>query len=238
LSVLAGFAAERPAFDVASIKLHDPANPRQEKTIAPGGINYSRVTVFDCIMDAYHVAGFQISGDYSFADVLSKRYDIVAKAEHESDTAELMSMLQSLLASRFKLQFHRDAKEAPVYLLVTGKKRLSIKQVEDQGGTGVQVGPGGAAFKQTSMNALAGFLSRLDLIGRPVIDRTSLPGVYDFTLSLSDREAGDGAPPDKGAALAWPSIFEDVQDLGLKLESAKAPVELLVIDHVEKPSAN
>jgi uncharacterized protein (TIGR03435 family) len=236
---LVGFSADRPAFEVASIKLHDPANPRQEKRITTDGINYSRVTIFECIVDAYHVAGFQVSEAKSASNaMLSERYDIAAKAGHVSDKAELMSMLQTLLADRFKLQFHRDTKELAVYLLVTGKKRLSIKQVEDQGADSVRLVPGGAAFQETSMTGFAGFLSGFGLIQRPVLDRTSLLGVFDFTLPLSDRESGTGSAPDKRTLFAWPSIFEDVQDLGLKLESAKTPVELLVIDHVEKASEN
>jgi uncharacterized protein (TIGR03435 family) len=170
--------------------------------------------------------------------MLSNRYDIVARAEKPADKTELMSMLQTLLAERFKLRLHRETKDLPVFLLIVGKKGPRLTAVADDGPSSLRLGPNGASFKRTSMESLAGFLSGLGSIQRPVLDRTSLSGVFDFTLLLSDHPADAGVPADKRAIFSWSSIREDVKDLGLTLESSRAPVELLVVDHAEGPSEN
>jgi uncharacterized protein (TIGR03435 family) len=118
-------------FDVASVRLHDPAVSTQGMKLTPNGINYSRVTLHECIMAAYSVFGFQIREADS--EMLSERYDIVAKTDHKADKAELMLMLQALLKDRFKLQLHREVKELPVYVLVSGKKRPKLEIVDDTG---------------------------------------------------------------------------------------------------------
>jgi len=229
----------QPAFAVASIKLHAPENPGEGMRIRPDGIDYSRVTLFECIREAYHVAGFQISEADRFGGaMLSKRYDIIAKAEKHADKTELMSMLQTLLPERFKLQLHRETNELPVFLLIAGKKGPRLTAVADDGPSSFRLGPEGASFKRTSLESLAEFLSGLGSIQRPVLDRTSLSGVFDFTLLLSDHPADAGAPVDKRAIFAWSSIREDLKDLGLTIESSRAPVEFLVVDHAEDPSDN
>ena len=231
-------AASEEGFSVASIKLHAPGDSAEGMQVRPDGIDYTRVTLFECIREAYHVAGFQVSGADRFGDtMLSKRYDIIARAEKTADKKELMSMLQTLLAERFKLRLHRETKDLPVFLLMVGKKGPRLTAVPD-GPSSLRLGPNGASFKRTSMESLAGFLSGLRSIQRPVLDRTSLSGVFDFALSLSDQPGDAGAPVDKRAIFAWSSIREDVKDLGLTLESSRAPVELLVVDHAEEPSGN
>jgi uncharacterized protein (TIGR03435 family) len=224
------------AFDVASVRLHDPAVSTQGMKLTPNGINYSRVTLHECIMAAYNVFGFQIREAES--EMISERYDIVAKTDHQVDKAELMLMLQAFLKERFRLQLHREVKELPVYVLVGGKKRPKLEIVNEAGEGSLRLSGEGAIFKRTSMPRFAEFLSGLGSIQRPVLDQTSLPGVYDFTLSLSDNQPDATKPFDKKALFTWPSIFQDVQDLGLKLESSKAPVDLLIVDHIERPAQN
>ncbi len=223
------------AFDVASVRLHDPAVSTQGMKLTPNGINYSRVTLHECIIAAYNVFGFQIREAES--EMVSERYDIVAKTDHQADKAELMLMLQALLKERFKLQLHREVKELPVYVLVGGK-RPKLEIVNGAGEGSLRFGGEGAIFNQTSMPRFADFLSGLGSIQRPVIDQTSLQGLYDFTLSLSDSQPDETKPIDKKALFTWPTIFQDVQGLGLKLESSKAPVDLLIVDHMERPSRN
>jgi uncharacterized protein (TIGR03435 family) len=224
------------AFDVASVRLHDPAVSTQGMKLTPNGINYSRVTLHECIMAAYNVFGFQVRETESA--IVSERYDIVAKTDHQVDKAELMLMLQALLKERFKLQLHREVKELPVYVLVGGKKHPKLEIVNDAGEGSLRFNGEGAIFKRTSMRRFAEFLSGLGSIQRPVLDQTSLQGVYDFTLSLSDGQTDATKPIDKKAFFTWPSIFQDVQDLGLKLESSKGLVDLLIVDHMERPSQN
>lgn len=231
--------AQAPAFEIASIKPHDPAAGDQGMKITPDGIHYSRVTLYECIRTAYHVPSSQIFNADSFSEILySDRYDIVARADHRADRPELMQMLQTLLADRCQLRVHRETRELPVYLLVTGKKRLKLETDPGEGETSFRFNASGANFQHTTMPDLAEFLSGLGPVQRPVLDRTSFAGAFKFTLSLSDVVANPNTPFDKRSLFAWASIFADLQEIGLKLEPSKAPVELLIIDHAERPSAN
>ncbi len=228
-------------FEVASIKPHDPRLPAQGMRVDPDGVTYSRVTLYECIRAAYGVYGFQISGAESFGEiVLSDRYDLVAKAGRKAGRAEIMQMLKALLADRFKLKVHRETKELRVYSLVTGKDGPKLHASEDDGDSDTErAAGGGLTFKRTSMPALAEFLSGLASIQRPVLDRTGIRGVFNFTLTPYDIQLADpSGAVDKRALFTWPTIFTDVQSLGLKLESTKAPVEMLVIDQAERPSEN
>ena len=156
--------------------------------------------------------------------------------------AMLRSMLQAMLEERCKMAVHRSSKDVAVYSLVIGKGGPKLQEaVPGDPHPGAVPLPGGgeflpndgtgtAAFYDAPVRALAVVLS--NLAGRPVEDKTGLTGRYDMTF----RRPRAGAPstePDPG-----PTIFDVVQDLGLKLEPAKSQVETLVIDHVERPSEN
>jgi uncharacterized protein (TIGR03435 family) len=163
-------------------------------------------------------------------------------------------MLQALLADRFKLAVHRDSKEFPVYSLViakTGAKLQETKPAAD--GTRTSATRGGSSIRSSSygngpVTITALHCSAADLagtfaarLGRPVLDKTGLPYRYDFTLQfqqddvMSAAAASNNPPSDVNA----PSLFTAIQEqLGLKLESGKGPVEVIVIDHVERPSGN
>jgi hypothetical protein len=184
-------AADRPAFEVASVKLHPPApGPfRSSSSIEPGGIRFTNVNLKGCIQRAYGVPTNRISGGPDWT--ASERYDIVAKAASAAPQARLMLMLQTLLEDRFQLKFHRETIERPIYALVS---------------------------------------PQVDL---PVFDVTGLVGVFDVTLDFQmDDKSTDNA--DGGQ-----SIFTALQEqLGLKLEPRKGPVETLVIDHAAKASDN
>ena len=236
--------AQAPVFEVASVK---PNTAGGRMSVESSG---DRFTAFDIglgplVLMAYDLNVRQISGlDHTFDD----RYDIVAKAEHRVGSGEMRQMLQSLLADRFKLQVHWETREVPVYSLTVAKGGPKLRhsdQPEDDlprvrtpasaGGTET---PSGVSYTHESMADFAWALSRMARIGdRQVVDNTGLEGSYDFTLTF-DRNpvppAGTDAPPRLG-----PDVFSAVQEqLGLKLGSAKAPVRFLVIDHVERPSAN
>jgi uncharacterized protein (TIGR03435 family) len=227
----------RPTFEAASIHLHDPAVSTQSMRMNAGGIAYNRVTLFECIRAAYHVNGFQISGVESGV-VVSERYDIVAKAGHPATNAELMTMLQVLLEDRFKLRFHREMMQRPVYALVSNKKSAKLHPLDGEGEASLKLTPNGVIFTHTAIAGFAEFLSGLGSIGRPVLDRTGIEGAFDFTLPLSDSQTNTEGSFDKRAIFAWPSIFSDVQELGLRLESTKGEIQMLVVDHAEKPAEN
>jgi uncharacterized protein (TIGR03435 family) len=136
---------------------------------------------------------------------------------------------------------HRETKELPVYALVVGKTGPKFSPAVDNGKSGVTgISADGIKWHNISMDYLAEWVSSLPSPGRPVVDRTGLHGGFDFTLSvdgLSDK--GDGASAKMALRDALDaSIFGALQDLGLKLEADKAPIELYTIDHVEKPDAN
>jgi uncharacterized protein (TIGR03435 family) len=235
-----------PAFEVASVK---PASP-ESRSIAlstyPGGrITVSLYTLRMLIEEALDVQSFQVSGGPRWIN--EDRYDIVAKPPASSKASkanppypkappndEQRQMLQTLLVDRFQLKFHRATKEGPVYLLVKGSKELKLqdaKNADDYPWAGSIGGAGisgdGLAGVNISMPLLATRLSWY--LRRPVLDRTGLKGSYDFKFEYASDE------PNRDVIS---SIFASVQGIGLKLEAAKGPVETIVIDHAEKPSAN
>jgi len=224
-------------FDVASVR---PNPDRSDPTMVvnPGGLIYSRVSLEDCFDAAYGVKGYQISGpDWVHRD----QFDINAKAEGSNSKDEIMQMLQSLLSDRFKLAFHREQKELPVYVLTVGKNGTKLRASDDTGGTFSMVpAAGGIGFHAIAMADFAGrFLSSIPMIGRPVLDRTGLTGRYDFTLQLSPTGNADPGAIKRAAVEEGFSLFSYALDqLGLRLEAQKAVIDMFIIDHIEKPGEN
>jgi uncharacterized protein (TIGR03435 family) len=223
-------------FDVASIR-PNPDRSDPSFTINPGGLIYARVSLSDCIEAAYGVKPYQISGpDW----VRRENFDITAKVEGDHSKDELMRMFQTLLADRFKLALHHQQKEQPVYALVPGKNGPKLRPSEGEGQFSMGPAAGGIGFQKTSMSEFAGrFLSVVPMIGRPVLDKTGLPGPYDFTLQLNPTANGDAGAIKRAAAEEGFSLFAYALDqLGLRLEPEKAAIDFLIIDHVERPSEN
>ncbi|MCL5745355.1 MAG: M56 and DUF3738 domain-containing protein, partial [Acidobacteria bacterium] len=180
--------------------------------------------------------------------------------QRKADEERRKRMVQALLADRFQLKLHRETKDLPVYALVVAKNGPKLKESEipadakgpGPGGKfrGMMMGPGQLSGDGATLEFLATALS--NTLGRPVLDQTGLKGLYDFKLQWTPDEgqrrmmmvmkggpgAGSGdAPPPPDAS--GPSVFTAIQEqLGLKLESKKGPVEILVIDHAEQPSEN
>jgi len=248
LSHLAAQTHPAPAFEVASIKPGDPSARATRIQMAPGGrFTAANVTLKFLIQYAYGVRDFQITGAPGWAG--SDKYEVSAKAEEGENATQdqLKQMMQTLLAERFKLTFHRETKELPVYGLVVAKNGSKLQQSEAADRQQLRMGRGQISGKSMSMAMLANQLAQQ--LGRSVIDQTGLKGQYDIKLEwtpdTSERKGmGDGdVRPNSEAAGApdpgGPSIFTAVQEqLGLKLEGQKGPVDILVIDHVEKPSEN
>jgi uncharacterized protein (TIGR03435 family) len=234
LSMIGVGAAQE--FDVASIRATKDRSD-ESMVVDPGGIIYARVTLQNCLEAAYGVKPYQVSGpDWLDSD----RFDISARAEGAHSKDELMLMLRALLASRFKLTLHRERKALPVYALLPGKNGPKLRPSEGEGDVSMGPAPSGIGFQRVSMTDFASrFLSRLPMIGRPVLDKTGLSGKYDFTLSLIDRADGDAVAVKRAAAEEGFSLFVYALDqIGLRLEAEKAEIEILVIDHAEKPSEN
>jgi len=216
------------------------------------------VTLQGLIREAYEVEDNQISGAPAWLD--SERYDIEAKADKsvadelqklsfDQRLVEYRRMLQALLGDRFQLTLHRETKELPVYALVIAKKgpRLQETHPGDNDPTGMTFGRGLLKGEGVPIALLVRHLSQQRL-GRPVLDKSGLTGKYDFTLQWTPEEnrapmfkgtRDGGQGPDSPPDSSGPSIFTAIQEqLGLRLESQKGPVEVLVIDHVERPSEN
>jgi uncharacterized protein (TIGR03435 family) len=189
----------------------------------------------DLIEYAYSVRSEQISGQPGWA--LSVHYDLDAKAAGEGilTTAQSREMVRTLLADRFQLKVHRETQEVPVYALVAGKSGPKFKASETGATGGYSVRTTDKGLHMDAPNGTMEQLARQlsGTAGRPVQDRTGLTGHYVFTL---DWFPADRVPPPD---LDAPSMFEALQEqLGLRLESTKGPVEKLVIDHVDRPSEN
>jgi bla regulator protein BlaR1 len=226
--------AKEIAFEVASIKLHAQRTGtfiHRIPTAIPFHISGNRVnegivTLQEIVMDAYDVKAFQVSGAPKWAEETGgDHYDIIAKAEGTGSpsVAQVRRMLQTLLADRFQLKLHRETRELPVYELTIGKSGFKLKEIP------VVSHPGDAAPAPQpgiDMVAIVGLISRF--VDRPVIDKTSLTGRYDF-VNLDWGQITE----DRGA------IFAAIQETyGLRLEPKKAGVEVLVIDQVQRPSEN
>ncbi len=238
LSALALSAASE--FDVASVRLDKLPNKRGDFSFTPGRFTATALSFRSLILIAYSIKDYQLSEGPGW--ITSEAYDVTGTAAGPATEPELRLMLQALLKDRFQLTVRRDQKELPVYALLVAKNGPKLKPAEE-GKAGTQLASGGVGltFKSTSMSALASFLTNLGPVaGRPILDRTELPGTFDFTLLISDSQV-NALPPDetKRAVRDWPSLFTDLQEqLGLKLESQKASTDFLTIDRVAKPSEN
>jgi uncharacterized protein (TIGR03435 family) len=201
-------------------------------------------TAKSVIVSAYDVLPEQISGAPAWID--SDRFDIEARYERPEglsgteDGRQIRLRLQALLESRFQLKVHREPREWQAYVLVVAKKGAKLKPTERRtGGSSSHQNNGHWESQGFDMDGLARSLAFR--VGRPVRNETGLEGRFDFTLDFEPdipaAQFGDNSKP--GAELKGPSLFTALQDqLGLKLEPRKVPVELLVVDRIERPSEN
>jgi uncharacterized protein (TIGR03435 family) len=249
MMIAAGSLALRgQEFEAASIKPSAPMAIGMVKVgvqIMPGGrISMSGATVKFLIQQAYGVRDFQIVGGPDWMG--SERYDITAKPESAATEDQVKVMMQALLADRFKLKFHRETKELPTYALVVAKggPKLHASEVaagpdQPNGQRITMKGRGNLTLEGAPVSALAYQLGQR--LGRSVIDKTELTGNYDFKLEWMPDESQGGPAGDRIAVSDnnGVSIFTALQDqLGLKLESTRGPVEILVIERAEKASEN
>jgi uncharacterized protein (TIGR03435 family) len=230
--------AAPPEFDAASIRPNSGAT--MAALLNPGSLSYTNYTLADYICLAYGIQRYQLTQASSVSlDVFNTRYDIVAKAGEPVPVPQVKLMLQSLLASRFGLTFHRETKELPAYILVVDKGGSRLKVSEDEGPTLVEPKGDSLLYRRASMYYLAGMLSYFpSLGGRPVVDRTGLDGIYDFSMKAFDPDGGARGFGSNPHGQIDERKDESLKAMGLKLESQKASIEILVIDHVEKPSPN
>jgi len=254
-------------YEVASIKPNKSGDNMVRMMIRPDGLSATGATLDMLIQNAYGVRYFQISGSPSWFkseryDIEAKMDGSVVeelrKLSDDQRETETRRMLQALLADRFQLKLHSDTKQLAVYALVPAKNGPKLQAAKagdtypngfkgpDGGGGAGMIFMEGSGGPVTGQGVPIADLVRLlsQQLGRTVLDKTGLTGKYDFTLKWTPDEnqgppgppGADNAPPPDSSG---PSIFTAVQEqLGLKLESQKGAVKILVVDHGEKPSEN
>lgn len=236
-------------FEAASVRLSKDPEPGGDVEITPGRFRGKDLALQWLILVAYRLPSKNLSGELPDWTI-SQRYDIDARTGDAAGEGAVLVALQNLLAERFGLRVRREMKEEPVYFLTVAKGGAKmpeghctpVKQdlpnecysqssdglVTTMEWRGVRMSDGEGVSHRTFVGHFAGLNNRV------VIDKTGLAGTYDVRLKWA-RDPGPGEAADGRA----PSIFDAMEEqLGLKLESGRAPAEHVVVEHVEKPGAN
>ena len=247
LVAAASFTAAQPSrltFDVAAIHLAKPGSDRGFIKPLPGGNGYivENVNLKTMIAVIYRIPARQISGGPDWIN--STTFNIGARSEKVADIEDLHTMFKNLLADRFGLKMHTEEKEGAVYELHVEKSGLKMKADGDKSDLKIPINmirPSVFEGVKVPMQYLCWFLSQAFRDDpRPVIDKTGLKEVYDFTLTFQP-ELPPGLTQDDllPEIRKMPTLFDALPDqLGLRLQPAKGPVDFYVIDHAETPSAN
>ncbi len=249
---------QQPAFEVASVKINTSGAPvsRMSAPEGTGRFEATNASVRMLILNAYAIPGFQLVGGPSWVNSLN--VDVLARGAAGATRAEISAMVRTLLAERFNLVVRRETREMPVYALVVARddRRLGPRMQASTTNCAAAAAPGAPAPQTSSgqllcttrmspftINAGGMTMTRLAqslsaIVDRVVTDETKLPGGYDLQLSFTpERPPPPGAPPP--ADPDAPSIFAALQEqLGLKLDTRRGTVEMLVIERIEQPKEN
>jgi uncharacterized protein (TIGR03435 family) len=235
---MAPMAADaNPAFEVASIKPSRPEERGPRYDFQHRRFSVIHASLSDLLKFSYGLQQSQIAKAEDWVN--SESYDISAEPDGEGEPSikQWESMVKKLMADRFQLRFHFEQREQTVYVLTVAKTgpKLTRSQSDPSASTGLGFGPpGNFGATNATMADIAGALGQ-GVLSRPVVDQTELTGRFDLRLAWTPA----GPSPATEKPDAPPDIFTAIQEnLGLKLVSTKAPVDVLVIDHVERPSAN
>jgi uncharacterized protein (TIGR03435 family) len=218
------YAQSSPAFDVVSVKPSPSWQPGLKAGVTFDETHFSAhfMTLQSLIISAWDLPVYSIEGMQPW--FTSESFDIEATMPRGTTKEQIKPMMQLMLADRFGMKAHRETREAPVYALVVAKDGPKMKR-SDASQFSMKPGRGHLEFHRIDMTLLVRNLR--EPADRPIIDKTGLDGYFDVTLDWSS-DAGKG-----------PSIFTAVQEqLGLRLDARKMPVEYFVIDHIDRPSGN
>jgi uncharacterized protein (TIGR03435 family) len=231
--------AQAQSFEVASIKpaaipVGREGGNRSRIQHTPNSLTMLNVNLDECVQWAYGVPSFQVSAAHQSPD----SYDILAKAGASVPVSQLRMMLRDLLAKRFNLAFHRETRMLPVYELVVAKggPKLPAANADTSlprvhaGESLPRIQNDSFLFADASLPEFSQMLSQLRGIELPVVDHTGIAGNFNILLKSGPSLAREGDTAGLFALLP--------AQLGLKLVPAKAPFEVIVIDHAEKPSQN
>jgi len=245
------------AFDVASVKSSVPGTiGGRVQFLAGGRFSATNVPLNFLIQQVYGVRDFQIVGAPNW---MSARYVIQATGDASATGAVVKEMVKTLLAERFQLKVHQETRELPAYAFIPvkagGKLAVAKDNGRPRGSGGIEVIDSG--WIQGTNTTLASLMQALSpYLDRPLVDKSDFTQAFDFRLQwtpdtdvLAEAGTPSGCPAGfaeiqevlklKPERMSCPSLFTAVQEqLGLKLDAQKAPIDVLVIDHVERPSAN
>jgi len=243
-------------FEVVSVKPNVSADAPSAPRVSPGRFSWSNATLRQLIQVAYEVRPFQLISLPDWAD--TARFDLTATASYPASPQEMNVMLQRLLADRFDLNVHRDKRELSVYALVLARRdgKLgpgihsaavdcqaiaakpldSVTAQSDYAGCAPEMGLSRMKIHGFQMPGLARALMRI--LDRPVVDKTNLTGAFDVELSWTPDPTmlPNGVPSAPNVTSGAPSIFTALEEqLGLRLVSDRAPVDVLVVDRINRP---
>ena len=229
IAFLTALPARTQTFEVTSIKPNLSSSFSSTENSSHGRLTATNISAQDLIRFAFHVRDFQIVGGPGWMS--SDHWDISAKTDPSVETDEqFQPPLQALLADRFQLRFHHETRQFSVYSLVVAKNGPKLVAHKGEGvfSSSSSGHNGKIRLEQSKATAknIADALTRN--LREPVIDKTGLTGEYDFAIEWSADQTDT----------AEASIFTAVQELGLRLEATKTPIDVIVIDSIEKPSEN
>jgi uncharacterized protein (TIGR03435 family) len=233
-----------PEFDVAVIKPSEPGSPGKGINVRGRQLSTLNFSLQDMIKFCYGLHASQIIGAPSWVE--SENFNVTAKpaGEGQPNTKQWQIMIQKMLADRFQLTFHHEKKELSVYAITVGKNgpKLTKSAGDPNGLYGAGGPPSAFSARNINMGELAEVMQS-NLLDKPVVNQTGLSGRFDFTLKFTPDQTqlppGVRLPPPPDDGTAPPDLFTAMQEqLGLKLQATKAPVDVIVIDRVAKPSGN
>jgi uncharacterized protein (TIGR03435 family) len=241
-------ANANPGIEVSTVKPSDPNRPGKLYTIRGADVVTINTTLSDLVTMAYDLHPKQISGAPQWVE--SDKFDLTIRPDvpGQPNVAQMKIIIQKLLTDRFQLKFHREKKELAVYTLTVGKggPKFSKSQREPDSLPGLFFGPPPITLNVTNatMDQFTNLMQSA-VLDKPVVDQTGLKEKYDFILKFTPDAnqmlglRGGAPPPAADLSDAPPDLFTAVQQqLGLKLDSTKAPADVLVLDRVERPSEN
>jgi uncharacterized protein (TIGR03435 family) len=236
LASCVGFGQTPPAFETATVKpnvnheVNGEGRPRGSINATPGYLAVQNSTLSQCLQWAYNLSAFQVAGP---AWIESERYDIAARAAAAVGKEQLRLMLQRLLTERFKLEFHRENKELPGYALLAIKGGPKLRESVTEGEPAMKQNRALLTVERMTIRAFADTLT--NPLHSPVVDMTGLTGRYDFTIDLSKYVTPSSTPDQMMDGLSECLRVE----LGLRVESRKLPLEVLVVDRASRmPEGN
>ena len=231
----------KSAYEVVSIHQNKSGTRGGQFNTEASGLTVTNMPLQTIIKVAYGLQDYQIAAGPAWLE--TDRYDIAAKGPGPLRDDDQPRMMQALLADRFKLAVHRESKEMQGYALVVTRSGFKLSASKADGDNWARTGRGSLTCQGVSMSRLASILA--GRLGRPIVDATHIDGAFDFKLEwtpdpgqpLGPKERAEPLPADDNSS--GPSIYTALQEqLGLKLEARKASIEVVVIDHIERPSEN